>query len=453
MSLTGDRLNNDIDMLFEMDADALDNYFDGLDDNTAEHLMNHQIVHVSKMIATAKNNNCVLDGSDTGTGKTYTTVAVCKQLNLTPFIICPKNVISNWINVCNVFDVKFKAIVNYESIKNCKWYGNKDLYELKNSKCPYIDFVNNDYVWKLPKDVVLVYDEVHRCKNKNSKNSKLLMSTKKLKNKKIMLSATVSDTIENFSVFGYMLDFYKDMKSSKSWIKDLLKRSKTTGMKCIYSEIFPRKGSRMLIEEIDDFSDSLILVETHSSDKFKKLNKYGKQLIKGKNNGLIETTRTLQKIEDIKIDIILEMVRDLIDTGFHVVVFMNYIDSIKKLQRKLNTENILIGEMDDKSRKKVIKRFQSNKINLLIVSRKIQEGVSFHDTKGDAPRSSVISPSYSSQDLIQTLGRVNRAGSKSRSVQKVVFIDNSFEKRMAKRISDKLKFNEDINGEDFKIVM
>ena len=49
-------------------------------------------------------------------------------------------------------------------------------------------------------------------------------------------------------------------------------------------------------------------------------------------------------------------------------------------------------------------------------------GVSLHDLHGGHPRMSIISPTWSGQDLKQVLGRIHRAGSKTPAIQKIVFV-------------------------------
>ena len=91
-------------------------------------LYNYQHLHVFNLVTAIKNNNIAVDGSATGTGKTYTAIALCKQLNLDPIIVCAKSTRSNWKLVCNKFKVNPVCIVNYELIRNCKIYdsdGNK----------------------------------------------------------------------------------------------------------------------------------------------------------------------------------------------------------------------------------------------------------------------------------------------------------------------------------------
>lgn len=457
--LTGKRLNKDIDDIVALgDYDLLDGFVDDtdIDDSITKKLLNYQIVHVSKLLGCLKNNTTILDGSDTGTGKTYCAVALCKQMNMKPFIVCPKSVISTWLKVLKIFDCDFCAVVNYETLKTGKWYHKDSIADLKSTECPYVEVNEDSYRWNLPKNTIMIFDEAHRCKNFKSINGKMLLSTKNIKNtKKILLSATIADTIENFAIFGYLLDLYKDIKRSKAWIEDALRKSKSTGIKWIYKEIYPLKGSRMMIEEISNFPKSQIIAETFTSEDYHKLDRYAKLIKKyekgGEERSLEKITYLLQKIEKIKIPILIDITKDLLRSGFHVVVFMNYLDNIHSFKEKMKQGEIMIGDTEPKLKDKIIKDFMNDKIDLVIVSKKMQEGLSFHDVRGRYPRATVISPSYSSQDLIQTLGRVKRAGCKTRSVQKIVFVANSFEESIADRLQKKIKFNENINDSDMKI--
>ena len=84
----------------------------------ASKLLEYQFLHIFNLMTAFRSNNIIVDGSDTGTGKTYTSIALCKQLKLKPFIICPKTIMSTWEYVCKIFQVTPLGIVNYESIKS-----------------------------------------------------------------------------------------------------------------------------------------------------------------------------------------------------------------------------------------------------------------------------------------------------------------------------------------------
>ena len=143
-------------------------------------LLNFQIPHVLQLEESLLNNNCIIDSSDTGTGKTYTTLALVKKRGLTPFIICPKSVIKSWIDVANDFNIKIFGISNYELLKENKYY-NENLEKIDFQYMEKI--VVNDKetnIFLFPQDVIVIFDEAHRCKNYKSETSNLLLSIKKV---------------------------------------------------------------------------------------------------------------------------------------------------------------------------------------------------------------------------------------------------------------------------------
>ena len=93
-------------------------------ENIETKLLDYQILHVQNLIYSLENNNILLDLSDTGCGKTYSAIAVCKFNQLRPMIICPKTIISSWKKVCKYFQVKPYFVVNYETMRNGKYYKN-----------------------------------------------------------------------------------------------------------------------------------------------------------------------------------------------------------------------------------------------------------------------------------------------------------------------------------------
>ena len=119
-----------------------------LNQDIIKKLLSFQIAHVYQLQECLQIRNRVIDASDTGTGKTYCAIAVCALLKLTPLIICPKSVISNWLNVCNDFGVKYLGISNYEMLKNGNYY--TENYE--KVKCPYMDIEVTEITVKVKSD-------------------------------------------------------------------------------------------------------------------------------------------------------------------------------------------------------------------------------------------------------------------------------------------------------------
>jgi len=433
-------------------------------------LFDYQHLHVFNLITALRSNNIILDGSDTGTGKTYCAIALCKQLNLKPFIICPKTVIPCWKQVCNLFKIKSLGIINYESIKLGQYF-DKDNNRVK---CPYIDIQNDENIglnnirWNLPRYSLLIFDEAHRCKNIKSQNGQLLLSAKNNKFQKIiMLSATISDRPEYFHIFGYMLGCYKNLKQANNWIKGMLLEDKTCignkpKLSAVNKFIYPNKGSRMQISELGNkFPSNQISANAYYIDEtkrelvnksFKLLNEYQDKLVSNLENNdnaaiLKELMKARQLIEEIKIPIIEELTNDYLENGYSVAIFVNFNDTITKLSKTLNTQCIVNGKSSMKVRLNNVNRFQENEERLIICNMAISEGMSLHDQFG-IPRISIISPSFSTTQLVQTLGRIHRAGAKTPAFQRIIFCANTCEEIICNRLRNNLEFLSKLNDND-----
>jgi hypothetical protein len=89
-----------------------------------------------------------------------------------------------------------------------------------------------------------------------------------------------------------------------------------------------------------------------------------------------------------------------------------------------------------------------NKDNLIICNIKVGgQSISLHDKYG-RPRVSLIVPSFSSIDLLQSLGRIHRAGSKSPALQRIIYCSNTCEEVISRRLNSKIEFLSKINDDD-----
>lgn len=67
------------------------------------------------------------------------------------------------------------------------------------------------------------------------------------------------------------------------------------------------------------------------------------------------------------------------------------------------------------------------------------------------PRVSLISPTWSSIDLVQALGRVHRAGGKSKSLQRIIYTADTVEEKIADKLQYKLLNINSINNGDLDL--
>jgi superfamily II DNA or RNA helicase len=418
-----------------------------------------------------ENEHIVVDGSDTGTGKTYCSLAIAKQLGYTPLIVCPKTLLSNWQKVCKIYKIKPLTIVNYETIKNGKQYQSlRD--KSKRINCPYLNIITNNqnnkktFRWNLPDKTLVIFDEAHKCKIKYTQNSEMIVSLKDyIRNKHsirvMLLSATLTDKPKDFLIFGYLLGFFREMKKGRTWIKGIIRDSNLGKMSALHEQVFPKKGSRMRISDLgDQFPSNLITADCYDLDEkdekevnanYSIMESIMKEVDSGNNDAimLVKLQKARQLIERKKVSILSSLAKDYMDEGKSVVIFVNFIDTIKDLMQELDTDCVLYGAIEMNDRMNNVRRFQSNESQIIICNSMIGGvGISLEDTRGEHQRVSLISPSYSSTSLIQCLGRICRASSKSPSIQKIIFCSNTVEEDVCEKLNDKLEFLSELNDGD-----
>lgn len=425
-----------------------------LDDEIENKLKKYQSYHVFNMINCLKSRRIVFDSSHTGTGKTYTTVATCKQLKLKPFIICEKSNIWKWKEVLNFFDCDYVAVINYGAIRNGKYYQDDVLVN-----CPYVKKENNKFIWKTDTKTIFVFDEVHKCKKHKSLNGRLLLST--FKNRVIMLSATMCDKTSDFAIFGLMLGIYKRIGLGKTWIESLIRKNKNKlgnkSKNILHSYLIPEYGNQMSMEEIGKDNLNQINIKCYELNKsdLKEINKYYYDLEDKLSIGeeIVKINMIREKIENIKTKIMNKLIMDYLDKNKSIVIFVNYRSSYKIIYDFLKNEEIEFSEVHGsqtvEERKENIKDFQSNNVRVILMM--IQAGgqsISLHDETGKFPRASLISPSYSSIELIQALGRIYRSGVNTVCEQNIIYCDNTKEKDIVKILRSKKNFMNELNDSD-----
>jgi SNF2 family DNA or RNA helicase len=431
-------------------------------------LLSYQVALVKSLSNTLTQFGTALDGSDTGVGKTYSAVAIAAILGLGIFVICPKAVISSWNKVCKIFGVKIYGVINYESIKGGRYY---DPQSGQKVKCPYIDTTGDNYKWSLPSDTLLIFDEVHKCKNIASLNGKLLTTSKDSKVKILMLSATVADRPQFFANCAYILDICESPRIFDIFVRMLQKMNPgQSPMNILHRKIFPQRGARIRIADLGDlFPKNQVIAETYTmgadiekqiQEQYMLLSTVVEERKRQEMESsiyLVTIIRIRQKIEALRVPSLIEQAEDLLENDFSVVIFTNFVDTLKLLADKLKTECIVCGGQSMAVRDKCIEDFQTNKSRIIICQ--IQSGgvgISLHDLVGPCEghphgfrRASLINPTWSAGDLVQALGRIYRANGKSPCLQRIFFCANTVEEEIAANLQIKLNNYAQINdGKD-----
>ena len=345
---------------------------------------------------------------------------------------------------------------------------------------------------------VLIFDECQKVKNRETLQGKL-MADAALQGAKIMaLSATAAkDPTEMYGI-GLALGLHEGGESFNAWAMKYGCRKSGYGIKFtenaraaadilgrIHRIIFPSKGTRIRSADVPDYPDNLVsasLVESaeivdayHTMENnLAKIEADEDQTDRAART-LAEITKARRVSEHGKLDFIIEETKELLADGFQVVIFLNFREHLAIVRDALKMKNdpvwgtAWLGKeqiVDEETgysrwvdingpaqkpedRQKLIDDFQNGVTKVILVSLQAGgAGISLHDVNGIAPRQSLVSPSYSAIDLVQSLGRIWRAGSQSKATQRIVYAAGTIEEEIAASVTSKIANIENINDGD-----
>ena len=318
---------------------------------------------------------------------------------------------------------------------------------------------------------IFIFDEAHRCSNLDTENSEMLFAAKNTNTPILLLSATIADYPDKFKPFFYILNFIeqKEIKLDKNKymriVDEWIFRDKRPMVR-IHVMLYPKRASRMRIDVLGDmFPQTQITATPYTLEKkraenieneYKNLHKELEEIKRKKDtdkkNPLTLILRAHQRIEILKIPIFIEMCNDFRQNSYSVVIFVNFTKTLETLCEMLHTSSKIYGEQTQEDRQKIIENFQSNKTNIIVCNIKAGGiGISLHDIHGDHPRVSLISPTWSSIDLTQALGRIHRAGGKTKSLQRIIYTADTIEENIAEKLKSKLYNLNSINNGDLDL--
>ena len=432
--------------------------------------------HAVNMLNSIYLNGVAADLSETGTGKTYVAAWVAKQLNVPLVVICPKVVRKDWGEVLANFGIKANVIINYEKLVR----GNTEHLTFKNDNHDYVE----NYQIHFPKDALVILDETHKCKALKSKNSNMLVALKQQGYKLFLLSATAATNPIEMRSFGYATllhnlygfkTFLKDCNVSinryGAFHVDMENNLTRASMRNMHNVLFNQlkvagRMTRKMFGNI--FPDNRVKAEAFdmgaNTDKINRVY----EMMEAELDALEESssnykqhqfaimTKARRMAELLKVPTIVEMIEDLFDEGVSPVVFVNYTETVEAINKKLAQKNkfnnkvaFIVGGQSNKARDNDIADFQSNVKKIMIANLSAgNAGISLHDLKGEFPRHSIISPSFSAIHMIQSLGRIHRAEGKSPCMQTIMFASDTIEEHACKRVQTKINNLDALNDGD-----
>lgn len=427
-----------------------------------------QIPSVEKLCDTLLGTTrAAIDGSGLGCGKSYCATAVARELNMEIGVVCPKAVVTQWKKVISEhFGMPYSFVINYEQLKTGKY---KSIgYWKRLSK----NTTRTKFVWTCNKNTLIVFDEAHKLKGNGTQNSEMATEAKRNGYKILCCTGTIATSPLELKTMGFILELYGPGK----WWDFLRKNGCDKGrfgwqfngnqdvLKRLRAEMFLRRGVRLNKNDIPGFPECEIIPQAYDMDElatseiaavYAEMNaelESATKVASAREFQQLAMTiqlRARQRTELLKVPLFVDMANEAISEGMSVVIFCNFSATIDALATRLHTKCIVWGNNKGTEREDNIEDFQLGKSRIIIVNTAAGgAGISLHDVNGLNPRLALISPSHSAINIKQSLGRVWRDGSKSKAIQKIVFVNGTVEEQVCESMIRKLDNMDLLNDGD-----
>lgn len=429
-----------------------------------------QIGACEKLVSAINYWGGAADGSQLGSGKTYSAIGVARELKVSFVVVCPKAVKHQWERVIKEhfhMGSMCKGIINYEMLIRGRKDSDIASFVLKR------ELKRHKFIWKIPKDTLIIWDESHKIKNPKTKISNCCIEANKQGFKQLFLSATMASSPLDLKTVGICLKMFKNGQPYFDWLnlhgtfKDMWGMKFNNDpkvLKKLHTYLFEHRGVCLKRDDIPNFPECEIIVQAYDIDEQKaiEINKTYKQmslelkrlntLLKNEESQLVIRLRCRQKVELLKTDLFVDLASEGLESGMSVLLFVNYTETINVLSDRLNTRCIYSGQISDTDKIQNLKDFQSNKSKILIIQNKSgNAGINAGDEHGGHPRLSIISPDDSAIVIKQCCGRACRENSKSKSIIKIPFCNNTIEAAVVDNFSQKSNNIDTVNDADLKI--
>ena len=432
----------------------------------------YQLPHIQKLVTAIHKHGKALDASDTGSGKSFTAAATAAVIGLKLFVVCPIQVRRDWSHAAELMEVELVYAINYEMLRT----GNTIFGDWQDDQ-------KKNFLWcdDLEDGVLVVFDEIQKCADYKTLNSRMAIAAVEQGINTLGLSATAADNPLKMKFVAMLTGLIK--RQSEFWafmVSNGCKKQKVSKwgpavmqfvggnavIEKIHAKIFPEYGARMRISELGDtFPETRIIVQSYdlpeAKDEINRIHAEMREEIKrlnereadDKGNSILTIKlRARQRAELLKVPLFISMASDGMEEGSAVCVFVNFDATIEALAARLRTANVIKGGQDYGRRDEVRDLFNSDEENLILLNVKAGGiGIGLQGKRGGKPRLSLISPTYSGIDMKQVLGRPHRAGG-AFSVQKILFIADTVEEEACKKVKQVMRridiFNEGLSGSE-----
>jgi len=368
----------------------------------------------------------------------------------------------NYSHTCKNNKCKHKFVDHKKTHKKCPNCGFEKTISSRITK--NLSSFEDEYGVTLnPEDYdLIICDEAHYLKNQSSKRTKLVRKMFINVPKKILLSGTAikNRTEELFSLLNFIdpkewdslhtfaLRYCAAFESNFGW--DYKGASNLDELFERMSPYSLRRLKKDVLKELPEKTFTVLPIAL-TDKQFRDYEKIEKNIVEVINDlGEVEDVEedglfisALQKLRkftsEIKVDVSLEYLQNIVDSNQKIVVFCNFIASAEKIHRHFKNNSVIFtGEYNMQHKQDAVDKFQNDENCNIFVGTIGAAGVGITLTAADT--SLFIEEAWSPSDNIQAQDRIHRASQKSNSVRIIKFVcegtvDEYIEEVLAKKES------------------
>ena len=420
-------------------------------------------------------NHGYIDTSRMGSGKTYVTLWLAKQFGFRLLIVCPVIMIDVWRKTAAEYGVSIIDIISYQSLRSQRGHqpkhGYLNRYDNTTEKGSRLTHFVPTKAYKdlVEQGIMIVCDEIQNIKNNSAQYKACSALIQPIINEGGcsrfgLLSGTPFDKEEHATnllrLIGYIKAYrlYNYLKDTRELVLEgmqelidscrFINKNETDkvlteiplakgkmNLMCytLYTRVIKTSISgampapTTIVGTFDVKNGFYKMTENRAEELRSAINeladvvKFNQRTntaeIRAENIGAVTTA--LVHIENAKADDFARVATEILNSNNNnkVIISVNYNSTIDEIRRLMISFNPLVlnGQIPAKKRSEIVKQFNENpKIRSLIMNTSVGGvGISLHDTKGDAPRFMIMSPSYKLLDVTQAAGRIYRDGTLS----------------------------------------
>ena len=453
-----------------------------------------------KLIVALDKHGAAFDMSGTGVGKTYTAIAVAKEMGLKPLVITTAaNTRKNkYEDAFKHFGVKDGVSINWELAREGKMRdANGETIPspfIKKAEGPK-EKGKNRFTWNVDDKTLIIIDESQNARNKTAMQTEMMQAATQAKNQgaKILLtSATPGENPNKFRFQGELLglyngdDFYTwarqygcknveipgrsnrnprtgkqrtsfeftgDAEDMKHMRNDLMRDDRIAGKQSFEIPGFPASFNTLEVVDMGSHSKKINKAREKWMATFGKLK--GK-LDTAKNTSNEDGGRMTERQAEAEIaelektEIVGDLIQDELDKGNSAVVFAKYKKTIEAYRDRFGDQAVFYtGDETGKDKVAAQEEFQADKKRIIVLSTGTgKASIDLQDLHGNHPRVSFMTPDDNAEDVTQCLGRIPRTAGKTPCFQHVIFAAGTVEEEIASNMKSKIEQLDALTGRD-----